>query len=155
MSTIRAILPQGSIGTKIAHSWPNNGEIDIIEGVNRQSGNKATMHTSDGCSFDGQTCLGNLGCSKPSGGSNAFGDGFNANQGGIYAMEWTTEHISIWFFGRGSAPGDVLGDAPDPSRWGAPTSTFVGGNGCDIDSYFQNHQIVFDTTFCGTIAFPQ
>lgn len=140
--------------TENAHSWPNNGEIDIIEGVNLQSGNQATMHTSDGCSFDGASCLGNQGCPKPAGGSNSFGNGFNANQGGTYAVEWTTDHISLWFFGRGSEPGDVLGEGPDPSRWGPPTTIFAGGNGCDIDSHFRNHQIVFDTTFCGKTTFP-
>ena len=115
--------------------------------------NKATMHTNDGCSFDGSSCLGNLGCSKPAGGFDAYGDGFNANQGGIYAVEWNTDHISLWFFGRGSEPWDVLGDSPDPSQWGFPLTTFEGWNGCDIDSHFMDHQIVFDTTFCGKIIF--
>lgn len=114
-----------------------------------QQGNKATMHTSDDCSFSGSSCLGNLGCSKPAGGSNAYGDEFNANQGGVYALEWTADHIKLWFFGRGSEPEDVLGDSPDPSQWGYPTATFAGGDGCEIDSHFQNQHIVFDTTFCG------
>lgn len=137
--------------TKNIHSWPSSGEIDIIEGVNLQVGNKATMHTSDGCSFNGKSCLANRGCGESSGGTNAFGDSFNAKNGGIYATEWTSDHISHWFFGRGTEPEDVLGDAPDPSRWGPATSTFVGGNGCDIDSHFMNQQIVFDITFCGKI----
>jgi hypothetical protein len=131
------------------NSWPNSGEIDILEGVNLQSGNKATLHTNAGCSFDGSSCLGNLGCSKPAGGSNSYGDGFNANNGGVYALEWTNSRLDIWFFGRGSEPEDVLGDTPDPSQWGTPITTFAGGNGCDIDSHFQNQNIVFDTTFCG------
>ena len=137
--------------TENAHSWPNNGEIDIIEGVNLQTGNQNTMHTSDGCSFVGQSCLGNSGCQQKFEDFDAFGDGFNANNGGIYAMEWTSDHISHWFFERGSEPEDVLGDAPDPSRWNPPKTTFVGGNGCDINSHFMNQQIVFDVTFCGEI----
>lgn len=138
--------------TKNTHSWPNSGEIDIIEGVNLQIGNTNTMHTSEGCSFDGRTCLGDIGCGKGElDGANEYGDGFNAAHGGIYAMEWTSDHISFWFFGRGNEPADVLGDAPDPSRWGPPMTDYVGGNGCDIDSHFMNHQIVFDITFCGEI----
>lgn len=138
--------------TKNAHSWPKNGEIDIIEGANLQIGNKNTMHTTDGCSFDGRTCLGNMGCAKPKwGGANVYGDGFNANHGGIFAMEWTSHHIGFWFFAHGSEPEDVLGDAPDPSRWGPPMTDFIGGDNCDIDTHFMNHKIVFDMTFCGAI----
>lgn len=140
-------------GTKTACSWPRGGEIDIIEGVNLQWGNKATMHTNDGCSFDGTSCFStaNTGCGKPAGEFNAYGNGFNVNGGGVYAVEWTSDRISIWFFGRGSVPRDVLGHAPDPSRWGSPTANFAGGHGCNIDSHFRNHKIVFDTTFCGTV----
>lgn len=140
--------------TKNAHRWPISGEIDIIEGANLQIGNKNTMHTSDGCSFHNRTCQGNMGCAKTKyGGENAYGNGFNAIGGGIYAMEWTSHHIGFWSFPRGYEPEDVLGDAPDPSRWGPPHSDFVGGSNCDIDSHFMNHQIVFDMTFCGTIKF--
>jgi hypothetical protein len=138
---------------KTIHSWPNNGEIDIIEGVNLQSGNRATLHTKHGCSFDGSSCFGHLGCSKPAGGAHAYGDGLNANHGGIYAVQWTADVINLWFFGRGGEPQDGWGDAPDPSRWGPATTTFAGGNGCDIDSHFKNQRIVFDTTFCGKAPF--
>ena len=31
--------------------WPNRGEIDIIEGVNLQTNNLATLHTSHTCQF--------------------------------------------------------------------------------------------------------
>lgn len=132
-------------------SWPSSGEIDIIEGVNTQSENKMTMHTSDGCSMAGNSCQGNQGCSQDGGGPNSYGSGFNSNNGGVYAMEWTSDHIDIWFFGRGSEPEGVSGDSPDPSGWGPPTKSFNAQDGCDIDSHFQNHNIVFDTTFCGKL----
>lgn len=137
--------------TENAHSWPMSGEIDIIDKVNLQTGNLNTKFISDGCSFDGVSCFGNLGCGIKFDDFNAFEEGFNANNGGIYAMEWTSDHISHWFFGRGREPKDVLGNAPDPSRWDPSKTTFVGGNGCDINSHFMNQQIVFDVTFCGEI----
>jgi hypothetical protein len=39
---------------------------------------------------------------------------------------------------------------PDPSTWGLPQANFQGS--CNIDSFFSEHQIVFDNTFCGNWA---
>lgn len=130
-------------------NWPSNGEIDIIEGVNTQSQNHMTMHTSAGCTLVEQDCLGNKGCTSLGG---AFGNGFNSAGGGVYAMEWTSETINIWYFSRGSIPADINNSNPEPSTWGKPTAEFKGGSGCDIDSHFKDNQIVFDTTFCGDWA---
>ncbi|KAL9597089.1 MAG: hypothetical protein Q9219_005372 [cf. Caloplaca sp. 3 TL-2023] len=130
-------------------NWPSSGEIDIIEGVNMESKNQMTMHTSEGCSLAGSTCLANEGCSLNGG---AFGDQLNSGNGGTYAMEWTSNSINVWFFNRGQEPGDVLGESPDPKGWGSPTASFEGGSSCDIDQHFKDQQIVFDTTFCGDWA---
>ena len=35
-------------------NWPDNGEIDIVEGVNQQSVVKTALHTSESCSMDAQ-----------------------------------------------------------------------------------------------------
>ncbi|KAL9045651.1 MAG: hypothetical protein Q9214_001335 [Letrouitia sp. 1 TL-2023] len=135
--------------------WPNNGEIDIIEGVNTQSGNKMTMHTGQGCSLLGKDCNadgGKQGCGTDPENSQSYGDGFNQNKGGIYALEWTSDALNIWFFPRGSEPKGILGDAPDPANWGQPTANFQGDSGCTIDDHFRDQNIVFDTTFCGDWA---
>lgn len=117
-----------------------------------QSKNQVTMHTSPGCSLAGTSCgsggASNEGCPLEAG---AFGDGFNAGNGGTYAMEWTSDGIDVWFFKKGKEAGDVLGNSPDPKGWGSPTASFQGGSGCNIDEFFNDHQIVFDTTFCGKI----
>ena len=133
-------------------NWPNNGEIDIIEGVNYQSTNAMTMHSNGGCQMVNKDCQGESGCGVQAGGPSSYGDGFNNANGGVYAMEWTSSAINIWFFGRGSIPNGATGDNPDPSTWGNPTASFQGGSGCTIDDHFNNNNIVFDTTFCGDWA---
>ena len=32
-------------------NWPNSGEIDIIEGVDKQTKDQSTLHTNPGCDF--------------------------------------------------------------------------------------------------------
>ncbi|KAL8653596.1 MAG: hypothetical protein Q9226_003790 [Calogaya cf. arnoldii] len=130
-------------------SWPSNGEIDILEGVNLQSTNKITLHSDPGCSINGKDCQGSTGCSVDSG---VYGDGINSAGGATYALEWTSEGMSVWGWTGSSAPSDALGNAPDPSGWGTPTASFPSGSGCDVDTFFKDQQIVFDTTFCGVWA---
>ncbi|KAL8749892.1 MAG: hypothetical protein Q9184_006624 [Pyrenodesmia sp. 2 TL-2023] len=133
-------------------NWPNSGEIDIIEGVNTGSQNQITMHTGPGCTLAGSSCQGALGCHIKPPGSNNYGTNFNNAGGGVYAMEWTSGYINVWFWPRGSVPSDALGANPSPSTWGAATASFVGGDNCNIDQHFQNNHIVFTTTFCGDWA---
>lgn len=149
----------------VGANWPSQGEIDIIEGVNANTTDSITLHTSEGCSMAsthslsgsilaGEDCsAGNsgLGCGFSTASTQGYGDGFNAVGGGVYAMEWTSSLIRVFFFPRTSIPADITTGLPDPSTWGTPTATFAG-SGCDIDSHFKDHQIVFDTTFCGVWA---
>ncbi|KAI1281002.1 family 16 glycoside hydrolase [Xylaria sp. FL0933] len=141
-------------------NWPHSGEIDIIEGVNLQSDDSITLHTASGCqfsqdSFSSQDCGspgdGTTGCGASTGNSQSFGDGFNAIGGGVYAMQWTSDAIKVFFFPRTSIPSDITAGNPDPDNWGTPTASWSGGS-CNIDANFMNHNIVFDTTFCGSWA---
>jgi hypothetical protein len=146
-------------------NWPGSGEIDIIEGVNSQATNAVTLHTSGGCSMSndgsapGSTLYdpncnsgnGNNGCSQSTTNAQGYGSGFNAIGGGVYALDWTSSAISIYFFPRYAIPADITSGQPNPSSWGAPQAKF-SGNGCNIDKHFKNHNIVFDTTFCGDWA---
>ncbi|KAL2849183.1 concanavalin A-like lectin/glucanase domain-containing protein [Aspergillus pseudoustus] len=147
-------------------NWPNGGEIDIIENVNDATSNHMTLHTSDGCSIDSSGFSGtlltsncyaqapgqdnNAGCGIQATSSNSYGAGFNSAGGGVYATEWTGDHISIWFFPRSSVPGDISSGNPNPSSWGTPAARFAGS--CDIESHFTDMQIIFDITFCGDWA---
>ncbi|KKY18400.1 hypothetical protein UCRPC4_g04970 [Phaeomoniella chlamydospora] len=158
--------------------WPTNGEIDISEGVNSQTTNDMTLHTAEGCSIsssgtsissavsnvfsgtlvtsncyvDAEGQSSNAGCQIEDTDTSSYGTGFNSNGGGVYAMNWDSDAIKIWFFSRGEIPSDISSgsSSPDPSGWGDATASFQGG--CDIDSYFKDLQIVFDTTFCGSWA---
>ena len=150
----------------LGNNWPSNGEIDIIEGVSTQSTNQMTLHASDGCSindsgFSGSLTTGNCyveasdqspnsGCAIQGSSTEGYGDGFNQAGGGVYATEWTSDAINIYFFSNSSVPSDITSGNPDPSGWGTPAASFAGG--CDIDSHFSELQIVFDITFCGDWA---
>ncbi|KAK5072684.1 hypothetical protein LTS08_004876 [Lithohypha guttulata] len=158
----------------VGPDWPNSGEIDIIEGVNSQTSNSMALHTGPGCSIASNTSpnkraalfsgsvgtpncdvkapgqAANAGCSIKTSQTSSYGSGFNAGQGGVYATEWTSNAISIWYFPRNSIPSDI-NSSPDPSTWGIPLASFTSTS-CDIDSNFKNQQIVFDTTFCGDWA---
>ena len=126
-----------------------------------------TLHTSAGCSVEHAGFSGNLttancdthaagqsdnaGCAIASADPRSYGTGFNANHGGVYALEWSSTAIQIWFFARGTIPPDIARAVPDPRSWGPPAARFAGP-GCDIDAHFQNMRLVIDTTFCGAWA---
>jgi hypothetical protein len=125
-----------------------------------------TLHTGPGCtisqgSFSGHINTSNcdvnaagqganVGCSIGASGSNTYGDSFNAIGGGVYATEWTDDHIAIWFFPRSAIPADITAGTPNPTSWSKPQALFKGS--CNIPSIFKDHKIVINTTFCGQWA---
>ncbi|KAK3945306.1 glycoside hydrolase [Diplogelasinospora grovesii] len=153
-------------------NWPSSGEIDILEGVNSQQSNAVTLHTSDGCTIQNtagavastklvsSNCYGSTGCGQQTDEAGTFGSAFNAQGGGIYAVEWTDSAISVWFFPRDSATtqqlssggGNATAPPPDTSTFGQPLAAFVGGSSCSIDSHFRDHALTFNTAFCGDWA---
>lgn len=169
-----AHMPGGICGTwpafwMLGPDWPNGGEIDIIEGVNDQATNSMTLHTNAGvvvqnvsdiqgtmetsnCDVNAPNQAQNSGCSIIANSVLTFGTGFNAAGGGVYATQWTSSAIDIWYFPRGSIPSDITAGTPNPgiSSWGSPASVFTGD--FDMDQHFTDLNIVFDTTFCGQWA---
>lgn len=115
-----------------------------------------TLHTASGCTINNSGFTGSLstsncyvdasgqssnaGCGIQSTNSQSYGTGFDNVGGGVYAMEWTSSAISIWFFPSGSIPSDITSGSPNPAGWSTPAAYFNGG--CDIDSFFNDHQIV-------------
>lgn len=72
--------------------------------------------------------------------------------GGVFALEWTTgKEIRAFYFPRYSVPADLQNHAPNPDTWGRPYARFELGDNCNTN-HFQNHNIVFDNTFCGDWA---
>lgn len=151
--------------------WPSGGEIDIIEGVNLNTMNLISLHTTPGCSMDvyreqkGYTVSkdcnteinSNQGCGTNSGKQNSYGTGFNDAGGGFYVMERSrSTGIRVWFWSRAEdrkIPTTVKQDMGViwPGAFGKPDAHFPT-TACDYDSHFDEHQIIFDTTFCGDWA---
>jgi len=146
-------------------NWPTNGEIDVIEAVNQGNvGNQMTLHTTDNCEMSvkrketgkvlDKNCLNstnaNAGCGVQ-GSDTSFGEAFNKIDGGVYAMEWRSAGIRIWFFERSSIPPDITSGNPDPSTWGTATADFPGTE-CNIDDHFSNGKIIINIELCGDWA---
>ncbi|KAK0466920.1 endo-beta-glucanase [Desarmillaria tabescens] len=167
-------MPQGC-GTwpavwTVGPNWPNGGEIDIIEGVNNQVYNQATLHTSSGCTMpsNSRTQSGvalqnncdvnvnsNAGCGVQFQNANSYGAGFNNNGGGWYAVERTNSFIKVWFWGRhdSNVPSAVSNGSGsvNTDSWGTPFAYFPS-NSCSLASHFSAQNIIINLTFCGDWA---
>jgi len=156
-------MPQGC-GTWPAYwlvgpNWPSGGEIDVIEGVNKNLQDQTTLHTSAGCtmydvpasSFSGrwasQNCLGNNGCGIIANQGN-YGAGLNGLGGGVFATVWNSSRIIAYFFTHSQVPADIRNNNPNPNNWGKPYANFVLGGQCP-SSHFHNMAIIINLTFCG------
>ncbi|KAK6346922.1 hypothetical protein TWF696_007022 [Orbilia brochopaga] len=160
--------------------WPSRGEIDIVEAVNQgNKGVQMALHTTKGCQMRkvkrkqsgkilSTNCLNstnnNMGCAV-SGPTDSYGEAVNRNGGGIYAMEWRSAGIRMWFFPRDKIPHNVqaaLGLSqrsnkdvkPDPSQWDEATADFPSTS-CDIDRHFRDHRIIINISLCGDWAGAQ
>ncbi|KAH0835850.1 glycoside hydrolase family 16 protein [Lanmaoa asiatica] len=144
------------------------GEVDIVEGVNDQSPNQSTLHTSASKWSDSITCtssscpdctlptartmtgmsLGtdcdvydtnNSGCGVALADGNSFGPGFNSIGGGWYAIERSATYISIYFWERGSST--------VPSQVSSPGSTVDTSTWGEPVAYFPSTDCDFSTHF--------
>ncbi|KAJ5378645.1 hypothetical protein N7509_011764 [Penicillium cosmopolitanum] len=149
------------------NNWPAHGEIDVIESNNNgTNGNSMTLHTSSGCKMNVRrketgtaqytNCLNtandNAGCGVE-GKKATYGETFNDNGGGVYAMELRDAGIRMWMFSRDDIPSDISNttSTPDPSTWGEALADFPS-TGCDIGSHFKNQSIIANIDICGDLA---
>lgn len=97
---------------------------------------------------------GNIGCNyaAPQSDTTSYGSPFNAEGGGVYALEWDDDDLKIWHFPRSEIPSDITAGKPKPMNWGLPQARF-GGSECNADKYFYNMSLVINTVrspdFCG------
>jgi hypothetical protein len=107
-------------------SWPDSGEIDVMEAVNQATtGNAMTLHSTDNCQMDvkrketgtvsATNCYNgtdnNAGCGVQ-GDAATYGSALNAAGGAVMAMELRSAGIRMWQFARSSIPADVAAGTP-------------------------------------------
>uniref|UniRef100_A0A914DB93 GH16 domain-containing protein n=1 Tax=Acrobeloides nanus TaxID=290746 RepID=A0A914DB93_9BILA len=155
-------------------NWPNEGEIDILQGPANKNFNTITLHTDEGCTMQvsdniyftgsweiqnnkpgancwnnapGQYAYAGCGIEAP---NNTFNTGFNQAGGGVFAMEWNREKfIRIWNFVQPNVPADIVQNnpSPNPATWGMPTAYFTIGPNCTAD-HFQTQTMTLMVDLC-------
>ncbi|KAI0745410.1 concanavalin A-like lectin/glucanase domain-containing protein [Earliella scabrosa] len=134
-------------------NWPDGGEIDIIEAVNQMGANQMAIHSSTGCTVSGADCSDGAGCTILDQNDKSYGPDFGSSGGGVWATQFDTTGINIWFWSRNDVPEAVSGatDTVDPTTWGTPTAAY-STESCDIEKFFTPQQLIIDITLCGDWA---
>ncbi|KAH8982710.1 glycoside hydrolase family 16 protein, partial [Lactarius akahatsu] len=140
-------------GSKLG-PWPHGGEIDIIEGVNDNTHNQATLHTAPNCRVPRESRLQtgilksvtgalyppiaipavnfNAGCGVEfSESRTSYGDQFNLAGGGYFVMYKGRDSVKVWFFPRGHDVPEVIRDGAQRRKlvypdfdWDVPAANF-------------------------------
>ncbi|EIN05171.1 hypothetical protein PUNSTDRAFT_75123 [Punctularia strigosozonata HHB-11173 SS5] len=147
--------------------WPDNGEIDILEGVNLFTANQMALHTLGGCTHSTPpNQLGRSGsdpdCSTPAGcivteaKQNSYGSGFASAGGGVFAAQFDVSGIYMWFWSRADVPPSIsfansTSSITDLSDFGNPSASYPAST-CNITEFFGPQQLVLDITLCGDWA---
>ncbi|TFK89914.1 glycoside hydrolase family 16 protein [Polyporus arcularius HHB13444] len=145
-------------------TWPDNGEIDIVEGINLMDHNQMAIHTLDGCTTDksivqtgqlGSTdCGTGSGCTVRESKANSFGEGFAQAGGGVWATQFDVAGIYMWFWNRADVPAELTQNtsAIDISSWGTPSASYPTSAQCNVTNFFTPQQLVLDIALCGDWA---
>ena len=81
-----------------------------------------------------------------------YGQEFNNNGGGVFAIEINDDiGIKIWFWLHEDVPSDINDKKPDPNdnSWGKPYGFWPTFNGCVTSTHFKDMRIIFDLYYCG------
>ena len=119
-------------------------------------------------------CAFQPGCASKYNDRLSFGHAFNNNGGGYFAlmrdMRVNGSGIGVYFWPNNVKPVDIPDQVAAPphkapgtldsdkmQNWGKPQAFFGYNDGsntqCDLAKHFGKHQIIFDTTLCGTCAY--
>ncbi|KAM6492062.1 glycoside hydrolase family 16 protein [Amanita muscaria] len=151
-------------------NWPNDGEIDIIEGVNLMTSNNYALHTTSGCTVSaGGNMTGTLtntnclstytndqGCSILETNPNSFGGAFSNANGGVWATQIDVSGVYMWFWSRKDVPSSITSaTSRSPinidGSWGTPSAAFPNTT-CNFPQCFQPQQLILSTNICGDWA---
>ncbi|SJL02682.1 uncharacterized protein ARMOST_06016 [Armillaria ostoyae] len=151
--------------------WPMYGEIDIVEGVNLMTNNQMALHHNDSSCVQppnpgqsGRTLntdcnngspAGSTGCAVAETKPNSFGEGFNQNGGGVFALQFDVSGAYIWFWSRQNIPKSLTSATStsnmDTTDWGLPSASYPS-SGCDLQKLFKPQKLILDITLCGDWA---
>lgn len=148
----------------------NHCEIDVIEGINLWTQDQANLHTTGQCDFStqynninmtgtwrqynctlGYSTSNGTGCEVIPNNNYTYGNGFNNNDGGIYAVQLDYSlGIKIWFWSMNDKdiPMSIYNKKPNVNDFGIPFVFYPFGEWCNA-SNFKNMQIMFDLYYCG------
>ncbi|KAK7683143.1 hypothetical protein QCA50_013816 [Cerrena zonata] len=146
--------------------WPDDGEIDIVEGINVMPINQMALHTTAGCTHNPppdqkgrsleMNCATPAGCTVQETAPNSFNSGFAAAGGGVWATQFDVSGIYIWFWSRNDVPASISQatstSSIDITQWGPPSASYPAGSNCNITQFFTPQQLVLDITLCGDWA---
>ncbi|KAH9027702.1 concanavalin A-like lectin/glucanase domain-containing protein [Lactarius pseudohatsudake] len=148
-----------------AGPWPHGGEIDIIEGVNDNTHNQATLHTAPNCALyppiATRLSISTQGAASsspnpvhPTATSSTWrvADILSCTKGATPSMSGSIHEVT-------TVP-EVIRDGAQRRKlvypdfdWDVPAANFpFDSDQCDYEQHFDAHQIVFDLTFCGDWA---
>lgn len=152
-------------------NWPEDGEIDVVEGVSLYEQNIYSVHTGSGCSIaqsamasmnlvtpvkaTASSCDANsdpAACGFTDNSKSTFGSSFNTAGGGVFALVFNTDEIKTYFFQADKVPADIQNKSPNPSSWGAPRMD-VPSSTCNPSTNFNDLMMIIDTNLGGT--FPE
>ncbi|KIJ63767.1 glycoside hydrolase family 16 protein [Hydnomerulius pinastri MD-312] len=144
-------------------NWPYDGEIDIIEGINTMDNNQMAIHTTPGCTHSGNVnqlgvtgsttdCSQGPGCTVTETSPNSYQAGFAAAGGGVFATQFDSTGIYMWFWSRPDIPPSITQatstSSIDISQWGTPHASYFSTT-CNITQFFSPQNLVLDITLCG------
>ncbi|TRM61086.1 glycoside hydrolase family 16 protein [Schizophyllum amplum] len=152
-------------------NWPYDGEIDVVEGVNKYTQNVMSVHTGPGCSWSESTmgALSDLTVNEPKvhscdatadyqscGGTQksrtSFGETFNNAGGGVFTLEFLQTGIVMHMWNKAQVPADISAGNPSPAGWGKQTY-WIPADQCNPNEHFKNLMLVINTNLGG--FFPE